>query len=246
MRFEIPEEKEDGGMDPGIDFAYSDRKGHWVAVELKFSTSSNENLVRQGLAQMQHFVEAHSIQFDRAELWLLDKSNLLLSVWSTTKEEPIGSYGLANVVSTTAGASSERRRPVPLDSNEVEQRVAEWRQHILVLFKDMTEWSIRNEYATDQTQTVLMDEELMQLFAVPAVHLPVLKVLKGRSTVATIVPVGLWVIGANGRLDVLTATTTAMITNASADPNAVRWLVYPGTGGSGEPLNEQRFLRLIT
>ena len=122
----------------GLDFAYSDRKGHWVAVELKFSTSSNENLVRQGLAQMQHFVEAHSIRFDRAELWLLDKSNLLLSVWSTTKEEPIGSYGLANVVSTTAGASSERRRPVPLDSNEVEQRVAEWRQHILVLFKDMT------------------------------------------------------------------------------------------------------------
>jgi hypothetical protein len=146
---------------------------------------------------------------------------------------------------TTPGARSDGRRHASLDSNEVERRIGEWRQHVLTLFGNITEWSIRNRYTVDQSQTISMDEEMMQLFAVQPIQLPVLKIRKGRSVVATIVPVGLWVIGANGRLDILTSKMSAMVVNASPDPRSVRWMVYPTADRSGQPLNEQRFLKLI-
>ena len=110
----IPEESEDRGADPSIDFAYSDREGHWIAVEFKISTAGHLNFVRRGLAQVQHYSDTHSVQFDRAELWLLDKSSQVLSIWSSGKKEPLGSYGLANVMDTTPGARSDGRRHASL------------------------------------------------------------------------------------------------------------------------------------
>jgi hypothetical protein len=50
-----------------------------------------------------------------------------------------------------------------------------------------------------------MSEELMQRFAVSDRELPVLDVLSGNRVTVSFVPRGLWLIGAWGRIDAITA-----------------------------------------
>jgi hypothetical protein len=241
----IPIENEDRGADPGIDFAYSDPEGHWVAVELKISPRRDQDFVRQGLSNVQHYSHSHFVPFESAELWILDKTTQVLSVWSTKQRDQLGSYGLTNVVDMTPGASTDSRRQVRLDSHEVERRVDLWRQNISGLFDNISQWSINSGYTVDRLRNIFMDEELMQLFAVEPVQLPILTIRSGSKVVATVVPIGLWVIGAAGRVDVLTPNTSAMIVNLNPDLGSVNWMIYRTSDRSGESLDEGRFLKLI-
>jgi hypothetical protein len=69
-----------------------------------------------------------------------------------------------------------------------------------------------------------MNEELMQRFGVQPIELPILKIFRKQLAIATLFPVGLWVTGANGRIDLLTAKDSASIVNTSDDPDLARWL----------------------
>jgi hypothetical protein len=104
----------------------------------------------------------------------------------------------------------------------------------------MSEWSSEAHYHFDRTATTTMDEELMQLYGVASTELPILRIFLGKALVASAIPIGLWVIGASGRVDLLTATKAASIVNSSNDPAIAKWTIYESQLG-GVPLTPPIF-----
>jgi hypothetical protein len=90
-----------------------------------------------------------------------------------------------------------------------------------------------------------MDEEQMQLFAVEPISLPILKISKNNNAIANVIPIGLWVIGASGRIDVLTKGRSASIVNDSDDPDVARWKFYVAKSAASI-LSSQSFIRFIS
>jgi len=85
-----------------------------------------------------------------------------------------------------------------LDSNGIQRRATEWREKISALFNQVTIWVRTKGYLVNHAATIPMNEELMQLFGVAPIDLPILKILESKVLVATIVPIGLWTIGGYG------------------------------------------------
>jgi hypothetical protein len=178
-------------------------------------------------------------RFDRIELWSLDQ-NLNLSIWSPNTNGRPNLYGLANVVDTSSPKSSS------LDSNGIQRRATEWREKISALFNQVTIWVRTKGYLVNHAATIPMNEELMQLFGVAPIGLPILKILESKVLVAAIVPIGLWTIGGYGRPDLITPKTAVMIINTNPDPNLTTWFIYNSINEVGQPLDEDTLLRLLS
>ena len=186
----LPKES-DEAADIGIDFVYVDRDHERVAVELKFTRSINDLGIRGSFSQLWERLRERYSRFDRIELWSLDQ-NLNLSIWSPNTNGQPNLYGLANVVDTSSPKSSS------LDSNGIQRRATEWREKISALFNQVTIWVRTKGYLVNRAAIIPMNEELMQLFGVAPIDLPILKILESKVLVATIVPIGLWTIGGYG------------------------------------------------
>jgi hypothetical protein len=91
----------------------------------------------------------------------------------------------------------------------VVEEVDNWLHRVERLYSDVREWLDDSKgLRFEQTRTVTMSEEMMQEFAVTDRELSVLDVLRGDQVVASFVPRGLWLIGAWGRIDVITRDRT--------------------------------------
>jgi hypothetical protein len=87
--------------------------------------------------------------------------------------------------------------------------VDDWLHRVERLYSDVREWlDDSKDLRFEQTRTVTMSEEMMQEFAVTDRELSVLDVLRNDQVVASFVPRGLWLIGAWGRIDVITRDRT--------------------------------------
>lgn len=95
-----------------------------------------------------------------------------------------------------------------------------------------------------------MSEEPMQLFAVTDLNLPILDVLRGEEIITSFVPRGLWLIGAWGRVDVITTTSTAAIVGIRDNPhddNTFNWrLSRQEKRRQLEPLTKEALLSIVT
>jgi Holliday junction resolvase-like predicted endonuclease len=109
-----------------------------------------------------------------------------------------------NVWEKTTDGIFERRRVV--------EEVEDWLYRVEHLYSEIREWlGDNNDLSFEQTRTVTMSEEMMQEFAVTDRELSVLDVLRGDQVVASFVPRGLWLIGAWGRIDVITRDSTSIL-----------------------------------
>lgn len=82
----------------------------------------------------------------------------------------------------------------------VEQRVDEWVDRLSTLYDHVVDWLPAGWTAT-RTDTMPMQEELMRRLDVGPRRQPVLTLLHDGSARGHLEPRGLWIIGANGRVD---------------------------------------------
>lgn len=123
----------------------------------------------------------------------------------------------------------------------VRRRVDDWVARIGKLYAALQAWLPPDCTAT-RSGTVPMHEELMQRFSLQTRRLPVLEVKRGGSTCATVKPHGLWIIGANGRLDLRTARGTFIIIDRSLAFEPPLWHIAPLSDRTRyEPLTEATF-----
>ncbi len=110
----------------------------------------------------------------------------------------------------------------------VEDRVQDWKNRLHELFREVSTWALKNGWRVDDSGTVGMHEELMQKFDVPATEQPTLR-LDGDHGYVLFKPKGLWVIGANGRIDLYTSKGTFILVDLAERGEAPRWTIFRAT-----------------
>lgn len=87
-----------------------------------------------------------------------------------------------------------------LTREHVERRVEDWVRRINGLYASIESW-LPAGWNVERSRTVTMHAELMREFGVPPKELPMLQIIRNGEELAFIEPRDLWIIGANGRLD---------------------------------------------
>lgn len=129
-----------------------------------------------------------------------------------------------------------------LTKEYVAERVQDWKRRVSGLYQKVSDW-LPDGTTTDMRSSVHMHEDLMKRFGVPATTLPVLTFLHGQTWVGKLVPQGLWIIGANGRVDMFSANGgQAIIVDRSENFAAPNWLIAPANDRRKTiPLDERSF-----
>ena len=119
--------------------------------------------------------------------------------------------------------------------------VSRWVESVEELYKDVIDWcSDVPDVKFESSRTVTMSEELMQKFAVNDRELPILDVVMGDQVLASLVPRGLWLVGAWGRIDVITQKQTQMLIMMRVEDGGLEWrIVSPDNRRQTEPLTKE-------
>jgi hypothetical protein len=112
-----------------------------------------------------------------------------------------------------------------LDRRHVLRRVDDWVDRVTGLYSDICSW-LPVGWTAHQRDTVRMHEPLMLNFNVPARDLPVLELSSGERS-ARLEPRGLWIIGANGRLDLFANSGHHIIIDAAENLQPPQWQIAP-------------------
>ena len=111
---------------------------------------------------------------------------------------------------------------------QVVERVENWKSRLNLLFSDVRVWAEANTWRVDASASVSMHEPMMRQFDVPPTTQPVLR-LDGDRGYALFKPKGLWVIGANGRIDLYTSKGAYTILDLAEYGQAPRWTIFRTT-----------------
>jgi len=128
---------------------------------------------------------------------------------------------------------------------DVEERVRDWEDRLRALFQDVRAWAIENGWQVDDSGTIGMHEELMQRFGLPATRQPTLRLDRDRSY-ALFRPKGLWVIGANGRIDLYTSKGVFVLVDLAESGAAPRWTIFRASQRrEGDPFRPEMIADLV-
>ena len=134
------------------------------------------------------------------------------------------------------------------DRSRVVAEVEDWERRVSSLYDNVQAWlSEQPGLRYERTRNVVMSEEEMQKFAVADRELPLLDILRADHVVASFVPRGLWFIGSWGRLDVITADRTGMLSAIRNADNRLEWRLFylDKRRLPGEPFNKEKLLALL-
>jgi hypothetical protein len=112
-----------------------------------------------------------------------------------------------------------------IDRNHVMRRVDDWADRVSALYADICNW-LPAGWTAQRRGVVKMHEQLMHKFGVPARDLPVLELSSGERS-ARLEPRGLWIIGANGRLDLFAGPHHYMIIDTAENLQPPQWQIAP-------------------
>jgi hypothetical protein len=116
----------------------------------------------------------------------------------------------------------EERPPV----EEIERRIADWMRRLNNLFQATEAWAAKHGWSADPADTVAMHEELMEGYELPPVEQPTLKLIGPGQSFAFFKPRALWVIGANGRVDLYTSKGVYIIIDQADAYAPPAWTLF--------------------
>lgn len=128
----------------------------------------------------------------------------------------------------------------------VEQRVRNWTERIEELYGQLAEWLPSNWHARGSS-TVQMNEQMMREFEVAPKQLRVLELRGDDGGTARVEPRGLWIVGSNGRLDMLKGEQHFLIVDAAENFAAPDWRVSPISDRRRlDPLTPERLRSILS
>jgi len=109
----------------------------------------------------------------------------------------------------------------------VEERVKDRKNRIssLYSFVEKTLSGMEN-IECKKKRFATMYEGLMDEYKVKAEKLPILDIYKKKKLIAAIRPKGLWVVGANGRIDILTHSGSYIVVDTAEKLKKPKWQVF--------------------
>ena len=111
-----------------------------------------------------------------------------------------------------------------VDARYINRRVDDWEKRVKNLYTKISEW-LPDGWTTQQGELVCMHEEMMRRFKVAARQIPTLLLVNGSENRARLEPRGLWIIGANGRIDMKFGSCHYLIVDVAGSFEAPNWQV---------------------
>lgn len=91
-----------------------------------------------------------------------------------------------------------------------------------------------------------MHEELMEEFGLPPESIDTADIYKDGRLLASFKPKGLWIIGANGRIDLLTSKGSYILVDGAEQFQPPKWLIYsPEDKRNGKPFDKSSLLKIL-
>ncbi len=114
-----------------------------------------------------------------------------------------------------------------INKSYIENMVNDWKKRLdsLYFFVGQSLTGIQNVECR-QTKHMTMYEELMQKFEIGPAKIPILDVYKYKNVIASFKPIGLWVTGANGRIDILTKSGAFILVDIAEKGEKPDWKVF--------------------
>lgn len=132
-----------------------------------------------------------------------------------------------------------------LDQASVALRVENWKERVSKLYEQLRAW-LPTKFTTDTLRILRMHEKLMKRYNVGASILPILNVSCKGDSVATLTPRGLWIIGANGRLDLFTQQSHFVVVDRAMNFQTPDWEIAPGEmRRAARPLTRESWLAAL-
>jgi hypothetical protein len=130
--------------------------------------------------------------------------------------------------------------------NQVGARVNDWIERLRSLRSVIQSW-LPNGMSIVDRPPIRMHEELMRRFGIPDAEMPTFEVIKDSRRVMRFQPKGLWVIGANGRVDLVTEKTSWILVDKSEPLSGIAdWHYYaPNNRRSPTRFDQDRFIDLL-
>ncbi|MDM8555895.1 hypothetical protein QUF75_14275 [Desulfococcaceae bacterium HSG7] len=114
-----------------------------------------------------------------------------------------------------------------IDKKYIESRVNDWVNRIEDLYSTVKKALSDSEgIECKSVKHMMMHEGLMRNFGVLPKKIPILDLYKNKNLIASFKPVGLWVIGANGRIDILTKSGSFIVVDVAEQGNESEWKVF--------------------
>lgn len=134
---------------------------------------------------------------------------------------------------------------IKVDKQYVEKRVRDWKKRISDLYSIIKLWLKDSEYSLKLGPKLTMYEELMSQFNVHSTEINSADIYKDNKIVLTIKPIGLWVIGVNGRVDILSTKGNHMLLDFSEEFETPQWKLFNGDKKNGVEFTKQSFFQLL-
>ena len=110
-----------------------------------------------------------------------------------------------------------------IDKAYVQKRVDDWINRLDLLKSSIKAWATQNTWQTTDL-AVPMNEELMQSHGIPTHTMPGLTLITPNHAQVSVKPKGLWVIGANGRVDIYSPAGAHVLVDTAAYFEPAKWI----------------------
>jgi len=130
---------------------------------------------------------------------------------------------------------------------EVYKSIGDWKERISNLYNMIQEWlKDDRQYSVKTTSTSRMYEEQMQKIDAEPENLPIADILKDGKLVLSIKPLGLWIIGTNGCLNILSYKGSLILADMSLPFQTPRWEIFSlKNRKNGMPFTKDYLLEMI-
>ena len=114
-----------------------------------------------------------------------------------------------------------------MDTNYIERRAEDWKIRVKNVIQDITDWLVgENDYEIRAAKKQRMEEGLMKSFNVPFKEIDSADIFKNGKMKATIKPFGLWVMGANGRIDLISEKGNFILVDHAEAFEQTQWKLH--------------------
>jgi hypothetical protein len=135
----------------------------------------------------------------------------------------------------------------PVNKAHVKKRVKDWKKRVSGLYKTIEAWLAETpDYAIVAGHPMKMYEELMQQFGIQPEDVETADLFKNSKLELTFKPKGLWIIGANGRVDIISRNGNYMLVDYSDQFQDPKWHIYTTQDRqNGRPFTKTELLNIL-
>lgn len=135
-----------------------------------------------------------------------------------------------------------------IDSSHIQKRIKDWKKRVADLYKETKKWlGDVPQYNIKIGQPTPMYEELMQSFNIQPTETDTADIFKENKILISFKPKGLWMIGANGRIDIISQAGNYILVDIAEQFQEPQWHIYTATDRrTGKPFTKKELLNLIS